>query len=417
MNNPKKILEARRVMIDYTRDQAKALIHIESFLESGEHFYLLAGNAGTGKTTIAENIVTYAHAGILAPTNAALKRLRDKFQCNDICEDRFATIHNALYGAPDEDTGEYKAKKGLDRFKVYIVDEASMIDQVLKEDLIKASLSSGCKLVFMGDDFQLEPVGDDPKMFDWEKTEKVLFKKIWRFKINEVRRNDGTILSVATHLRTSESCTILNHKKDDFQIVSRFTNSLPKDIASKTSDFVVLVSTNKRRMQYNKQIRIAKFGNKALESVVIDGERLISVSNQQYLNGEMYTVKNPEITNAFVGDVNIGSRSYPDWQQYRFYLVKHFVPETDQKVITLLVPALDKPSLHPQQLDHIEEIYKSYTIMPFDKRAGKKIWNRRVNIATYGYATSVHKSQGNEWDTVYIDCDWLSEKWGGYTQL
>jgi exodeoxyribonuclease-5 len=40
-----------------------------------------------------------------------------------------------------------------------------------------------------------------------------------------------------------------------------------------------------------------------------------------------------------------------------------------------------------------------------------QVWNERINIATYGYATSVHKSQGSEWDSVYIDASWLSDKW------
>ena len=38
-------------------------------------------------------------------------------------------------------------------------------------------------------------------------------------------------------------------------------------------------------------------------------------------------------------------------------------------------------------------------------------FNRAVNIATYGYAISCHKAQGQEWDNVYIDPDFLMPVW------
>jgi len=408
MNNPKKILDARAVMIDYTRDQAKALIHIESFLESNDNFYLLIGNAGTGKTTIAENIARYADASMIAPTNAAIKRLKDKFMCEEIPNIRFSTIHQTLYGGPDPDTGEFVLKEGLTTARVYIVDESSMIDKDLLDDLIKTAKSKKKKLIFMGDDFQLEPVGKDPEIFKWENSNPS-FKAHWKFKLNEVKRNDGTILAVATHLRNSTGCSILNYDNQDFQILPKFSSNLPLDI-SHDSDFVVLVSTNKRRMEYNTHIRRAKFEEDS-QNAFVDGERLISVSNQQYLNGEMYTMRHPRVIKAFVGDINIGSKMYPENKQYRFYMLEHEVEGSTESYKTLFVPTLDKPSLHPSQLMTVPEIFSDDTFMEYNMAMKKRIWNRKVNIATYGYATSVHKSQGNEWDTVYIDCDWLSDKW------
>jgi len=412
MNNPKAILSARKEKIDYTRDQEKALVHIQLFLESRDNFYLLVGNAGTGKTTIAENIARHANASMLAPTNAAIKRLKDKFMCDTIDSSRFKTIHQTLYGAPDPETGEFVAKEGLTNSKVYIVDEASMIDEVVLIDLIREASKSNRKLIFMGDDFQLEPVGNDPEIFKWENSKSStsqVFKLHWKFKLNEVKRNDGSILAVATNLRNSKGCSILKYDNQDFQIVPRFSGNLPLDI-SHDSDFVVLVSTNKRRMEYNTEIRRAKFEEDAVD-VIANGERLISVSNQQYLNGEMYTVKHPKVVKAFVADINIGSKKWPEFKQYRFYLVEHEVEGSKESYRTLMVPHLDKPSLHPSQLMNVPEIFTDGTIMVYHGGLKKKIWNKKVNISTYGYATSVHKSQGNEWDTVYIDCDWLSPKW------
>jgi exodeoxyribonuclease-5 len=38
-------------------------------------------------------------------------------------------------------------------------------------------------------------------------------------------------------------------------------------------------------------------------------------------------------------------------------------------------------------------------------------FNKDVIIATYGYAISCHKAQGQEWDNVYIDAGWLMPVW------
>jgi len=417
MKNPKKILDARETNIDYTRDQAKALVHIESFLSTNDKFYLLVGNAGTGKTTIAENIARYSNALILAPTNAAIKRLKDKFMSETIKDNRFKTIHQALYGTPDLDTGEFRISDNMESRCVYLIDEVSMIDLKVLKDLIVETTKKNSRIIFMGDDFQLEPIGYDPKIFQWEACPFMLehhnerFQENWKFKLNEVKRSDGVILSVATHLRNNKGCQILNYNTPEFKVVPKFTEELPLDI-SHEKDFIVLVSTNKRRMKYNQHIRIAKFKEDAVHPVV-DGERLISVANAQYLNGDIYTIRHPKIIDEFNVEINIGTQNDPNFKEYQFILLEHEVENSFNSFKTLLIPNLDKPSLHPTTLLSSQYIKNHPKLTKFTKSYynKKKIWNNMVNISTYGYATSVHKSQGNEWDTVYIDCDWLSNKW------
>ena len=43
--------------------------------------------------------------------------------------------------------------------------------------------------------------------------------------------------------------------------------------------------------------------------------------------------------------------------------------------------------------------------------ATRTFFNKDVTIATYGYAISCHKAQGQEWDNVYIDASWLMPVW------
>ncbi|WP_457628453.1 AAA family ATPase [Persephonella sp.] len=107
-----------------------------------ENLLVITGYAGTGKTTVAREIIRELEyrglsIALLTPTGKAAKRLEEKTE-------RFAmTIHKAL---ANEITAD-----------VFIVDEASMIDVYLAEKLMRAA--QGSKVIFLGDPAQLPPVG------------------------------------------------------------------------------------------------------------------------------------------------------------------------------------------------------------------------------------------------------------------
>ena len=179
------IFEARSTHIEYTEGQKKALEKVSQFIHSKDTFFLLAGFSGCGKTTIAENIANFTKAKMLAPTNAAVNRLREKISGLHY----FSTIHAQMY-APTDNNG-FELEKGLIANSVYIVDECSMIDKYILSDLIKEAVKKNSKVIFIGDSFQLEPVGEDPHLFAWEKTEPLHFKPENKFELSEVKRDDG----------------------------------------------------------------------------------------------------------------------------------------------------------------------------------------------------------------------------------
>lgn len=407
MDNPHRIFQLRKTPIEYTMDQKKALLLVCNFIKSSDSFFLIIGNAGTGKTTIAENIANYTNAYMIAPTNAAVKRLKEKF--GYVGYDRFSTIHQVLYDFPDPNTGEFTRSKGLSRNKTYIVDEASMIDLNVLEDLIKSSQARNCKLIFIGDDFQLEPVGKDPKIFSWEKSNPN-FIEHWKIKLEEVKRNDGTILKIATHLRKCKYPEIYNINNEEFTIVNDFTKKLATDILT-NDEYIVLVSNNKDRVKYNRRIRNFRFKDKA-EHPIVSGEKLISVSNVSYANGEIFEAYQPTIIQTFEESINIGSLKEPVYKMFEMYLVEYYSsPDSNRSSKTLLIPDLDLPSLHASQLMTNNHLKFNNKLTEINKYSKKRQWLEHISISTYGYATSVHKSQGNEWNHVYIDCGWLSNNW------
>lgn len=457
----KDILESRAIKIEYTNGQETALKKIQKFIATpGEYFFLLAGYSGCGKTTIAENIVNFAKADVLAPTNSAVNRLREKILGSSAS---FATIHACLF-APKDDNGSFRKEKSFSQKKTYVIDECSMIDKWILDIIIKEAIDKECKIIFIGDSFQLEPIGTDPKLFSWEKTDPINFLPHNRFELTEVRRYDGTLLKIATELRITKSTQITMPEESDLQIVNCFTKRLGNDIL-KNKSYVVLTATNQKRVEYNAMIR--RFRYKDILPGIIEEERdrilpdekLISISNStHYSNGELFVAKNLKFISEVYLDIWVEGtkapkRKNPNQRQLvfedngpapkversiKFYLYRE-VFETkeedsmdddmmsifgrnwdtqDHSKYILFSPRMKEPSFHGPTLvkaymENRLRMPKSIGDIMFVKARSQDTYyfKKNVTIATFGYAISCHKAQGNEWDNIYIDAPFLSESW------
>lgn len=163
-----------------TSDQLTALENIEHFLDDDRQFLVLKGSAGTGKTSLVKavsqslrekDVVFY----MAAPTARAANVMQRKTGTEA------KTIHSMIY-QPEP----LKNKPGVqlnladnsyNMPAIYIVDEASMISNTLTnsgqfvasapllEDLVKYVLMGhpANKILFIGDPYQLPPVGKDKR--------------------------------------------------------------------------------------------------------------------------------------------------------------------------------------------------------------------------------------------------------------
>jgi tRNA A37 threonylcarbamoyladenosine biosynthesis protein TsaE len=385
------ILTLRKTPITYTDHQEAALKEIAAFLcGNKESSYILSGYAGTGKTTIAENIVKYGLALnkeciITAPTNQAVKVLKDKFGDIKVV---FKTLHSALYGSPDPDTGTWVPSVTFKAYHVILVDEASMISQSVYTDLIHEVQSAKAKVIFFGDSFQLEPVGDDPE---------ILQNK--NFELTEVKRQgaDSEILLYATCLRNLKQIIIPRESRGEVQILGKQATArafLQSVIHNEDSIFII--GTNKARLILNEKARQVKFGEHATDEPQ-NGDRILFIGNgTYYVNGDRMTLEH--VTTIAEKNLPIKGTAKDAPSFLRAYLITNY----SKKI--LLLPAIEKSSVyHAQFLDANEHFPTGW----YDKNVinHKYELSKEVSIATYGYVITAHKSQGSQWEKVFVHQD------------
>jgi ATP-dependent exoDNAse (exonuclease V) alpha subunit len=403
-----KLINARKDAIVFTEEQKQALIKINNFLNSKDNFFLLSGYSGCGKTTIAQNIANATDAILLAPTNAAKNRIKEKVDNPYLTAKTlhsFYSIEVDIKSAGNSNDNAYKIKD-----QVLVIDECSMIEEFVLDLIVKHAVKRNCKVIFLGDSFQLEPVGKNPKIFEWEKLDYDEFKLENRYNLSEVKRYDGTLLNIATQLRNNLKPEIKYESNPEFKIVPKFSKQLAKDIKN-NNNYAVLTSTNKKRVAYNYKIRAYRYLDNAISGYARKQDKLVSIANtHMYSNGETFIIQNPVLLEKFQIEFFEKEKVY-DCFYYK-----------DNGVSIILVPDLQEAGLSTFQIEKSElnglitglsdKAKKEFFKYKKDKYYNPKVYfNKNVCIATYGYAISCHKAQGQEWDNVYIDAEWLMPEW------
>jgi len=143
-----------RLGIEFEELQKQAVF--EAF-ESG--ILILTGGPGTGKTTTLNAIIKLfenrnLRIELAAPTGRAAKRM------SELCGREAKTIHRLLEveWSEDEKRSFARNEKNPLECDVIIIDEASMIDAILFDDLLKA-LRLSCRIIIVGDSNQLPSIG------------------------------------------------------------------------------------------------------------------------------------------------------------------------------------------------------------------------------------------------------------------
>lgn len=230
-----------------------------------------------------------------------------------------------------------------------VVDEASMVGQRMGKDLEFI----GLPIIGVGDPGQLPPVGDYP-YFNPSNPD---------FLLTKVLRTDGDILDIAAYVRRGGSFTA--YKPGDDYEVRRKADPSWFDADQ------VLCGIHEKRRELNKHVRRLRGYEGFLPN---QGEKLCCVANNRELgvtNGSLWTV----VDSWAEGD-------------YAVMDLLEYAPRKKEEDLELIPAVPVHMTCFVQDIKNREEI-------PIDVRADSA-------LMTWGYAITVHKSQGSEWNTVCL---------------
>lgn len=235
---------------------------------------VITGGPGTGKTTIINCIASiFEDAGLnvfmAAPTGRAAKRM------TEATNREAKTIHRLLeLGYRDEESSYfYRDESSPLECDVVIVDEASMIDIVLMNSLLKA-ISPGTRLIIVGDANQLPSVGPGNVLKDIIESNLV---KVVRLK-KIFRQAGGSLITINAHRINDGEMPFLNEKGKDFYFIREPNNS------DTLNTLIQLV--DRRLPKFNKDWDKSK----DIQLVTPTRKGILGVEN---LNNELQKVLNP----------------------------------------------------------------------------------------------------------------------------
>lgn len=369
-----------------TADQIKADKLIEDwFLHSTRQVFVLAGFAGTGKTTLLKHTVTQTlnlipdeSAAFVTPTGkAATVLIRSGIPAT--------TLHRLIYQSiPEEQEIEingkkvkiekltFKRRENIDKsIKLIVLDEASMVSDSVLWDLMEF----GVKLLLCGDNAQLPPMEG---FNTYLKSPDYTLRSIVRqqldnpiIKISELAREDKYI----PYGRYGDCVSVINKRL--------FTGERRKNYLLKADQ--IICGLNKTRYALNDELRTLRGLGELPES----GDKLICTLNnwEQYIDGEYrFNLVNGIIGTAY--DPFYDSSSGIGFMQFKPDFLDELCPEAlpfDTGIFT-------DGRYRYKHGDYFEKFNED----------GEAVGAFTLNRFEYGYCISCHKAQGSEFDNAVI---------------
>ncbi len=355
--------------IEYAAAQKEALLSALS-----EGVMILTGGPGTGKTTIIKGLISIFTSldydiALAAPTGRAAKRM------SEATSYEAKTIHRLLEMDFSEDTEPHflrTAENPLDA-DVLIIDEASMIDVLLLESLLRAA-KRGARLILIGDADQLPSVGAGNVLGD------IIASGIFTtVRLTEIFRQGSESLIITNAHRINEGLMpVLDRRDADFFFLRRTTeegirdtvidlvaNRLPRSYGEEIRDRIQVLTPSKKGFSgtdaLNPCLQLAlnpasplKGEHKSRDRVFRVGDRVMQTKNNYQIEWE--TAFGDAGMGIYNGD--IGTITDFDAEEHVFEV------RFDERVCRLDFEQLD-------ELDH-------------------------------AYAITVHKSQGSEYPVVIL---------------
>jgi ATP-dependent exoDNAse (exonuclease V) alpha subunit len=402
--------------------------------EDNNEIFVLKGYAGTGKTTVISTIVNNVTEinkkyVLLAPTGRAAKVISNYSQ-----KPAF-TIHKKIY-FPKKVAGgvSFTMQQNKHKNTLFIVDEASMISDSntdsnafekgsLLDDLISYVYSgTNCKMILLGDTAQLPPVNlDISPALNIDTLGMHYNKEIKHIEFDEVMRQEekSGILFNATELRDvlkEELYESFKFNLKGYKDIIRLTDGydIQDAINSAYSNYSIedtafIVRSNKRANQYNEQIRTRILDK---DSELSTGDFLMVVKNNYF-----WLKDSDEAGFIANGDIIEVLEIFSILELYGFKFAKVKIRMVDypnqiplETVLLLDTITSESPSLTYEESNKLyQEVLLDYEGETKYKKFQKVKENEFFNAlqVKFSYAITCHKSQGGQWNTVFIEQPYL----------
>lgn len=430
--------------ITYNKEQQSAIINAVSFLKTNTdptQYYVIEGKAGTGKTTIAKEILKEFEDEsiyVAAVSHKAKGVIKNSFG-EDTRGKKFFSIASLLgmKGINDNDTQTTKFQVGtkvplLDNPPaLLVIDEASMItEDVLKKIIdINSSLSRPFQMLFLGDIGQIQPIRDDQSEF--YRTHKDLLNKksdIFNSKhksklITRVRQGEANPilpyadyfwensqkenpeLNPTQHIVRNNQITdkgSLLFSNSEAEVLNSVIRAVKNAVEKGLTNHVKIVTYHvNEKTELNQKIHEALFGK---DSDYSKGDMLILNAPYDLPETRGVIENSAEIQIKDIDDTDVD-----EYGIHTLYLettgTAYSVTGQEIKDCTIQVVSRQDIGKYNQKLAELASVAKRQTNRALKKQAWKEFWEYKGRYADvdFGYAITAHKSQGSTYDIVVVD--------------
>lgn len=352
----------QKIGITYDESQKNAIIN-----SLNNNFTITTGGPGTGKTTIIKGIIRMLvdtchispqNIALLAPTGRASRKLIE------VCNIPAYTIHKYLGWDKDNNTFSHN-EINVCKEEYIIVDEASMIDTMLMFSLLKGTRLDS-KFIFIGDYYQLPSVSQGQVLKDMIDSEVLDVIKL----NNLYRQKDGNyIIDLAHEIKNKELSDNFLTKKEDYNFIE-----VDNDYVLASIKDIILKALEKGYREKDIQVLAPMYK---------------SQNGIDNLNKMLQEIFNPKSNDK--NELIVGNKIYREGDK-----VLELVNDSDNSIsngdLGYIINITNKEK---------NDNKKNEIIVDFDGNIVSFSPDKFINI-THGYAISVHKSQGGEFNMVII---------------